>query len=94
MDSISVIKSSITALTDSGKYAEALAVIDLYIKDHDDSDEAWFIRGNIFRKQEQWKDAMDSYSKAMDINPSSPAKDAYAMIVEILNFYDMQRYNA
>lgn len=29
----------------------------------------------------------------MDINPDSPAKNAYAMVMDILNFYNKDMYN-
>ncbi len=77
----------------SGSLAEAIEALNKYISEHPESDEAWLLLGNAYRKQENWKEAMDAYFKASELNPDSPARDAYDHIVQILNFYDIQRFN-
>ena len=77
----------------SGSIAEAIEALNQYIKENPNSDEAWLLLGNAYRKQENWKDAMDAYTKATELNPDSPARDAYEHIVQILNSYDIQRFN-
>ena len=77
----------------SGSLAEAIEALNQYIKETPNSDEAWLLLGNAYRKTENWKEAMDAYYKAYEINPDSPARDAYEHIVQILNFYDIQRFN-
>lgn len=87
------IKQKTQELIKAGSLAKAVEVLTEHLQQNEECDEAWFMLGNAYRKSEDWKNAMDSYAKAMEINPESPAKDAYNMIVEILNFYDIQRYN-
>ncbi|NCC99499.1 MAG: tetratricopeptide repeat protein [Bacteroidia bacterium] len=87
------IKNTINALIQEGKYNDALVSINAYLAENQNSDEAWFLAGNVYRKMENWQGAMNAYIKAMDINPESPAKAAYGMIVSILDFYDKNRYN-
>ena len=40
-----------------------------------------------------WRLALNSYSEAMELNPASPAKDAYDSVMEILEFYNHDLYN-
>ena len=87
------IKNKIDDLMRQEKYDDALASINAYLAENKNSDEAWFLAGNVHRKMENWQGAMNAYIKAMDINPDSPAKAAYGMIVKILDFYDKNRYN-
>ena len=55
--------------------------------------EAYFIMGNAYRRMNNWRLAMNSYCEAMDLDPESPAKEAYDTIVEILDFYNHDLYN-
>ena len=87
------IKQQALELIKAGSLEKVVEVLKEYLKQNEGCDEAWLMLGNAYRRSEDWKNAMDSYAKAMEINPESPAKDAYNMIVEILNFYDIQRYN-
>lgn len=57
------------------------------------SDEAYFLLGNAYRKKEMMGEAMNAFIKAIEINPESPAKLAYAMLVEIMKFYHKDRFN-
>lgn len=55
--------------------------------------EAYFILGNAHRRMANWRLALNSYSEAMELNPASPAKDAYDSVMEILEFYNHDLYN-
>jgi len=57
------------------------------------SDEAFFLLGNAYRKKENWEFALNNYRKAADLNPDSPAKHAYKMVIDILNFYNKDMFN-
>lgn len=57
------------------------------------SDEAYFLLGNAYRKQEKMGEAMNAFLSAIEINPESPAKQAYEMLAEIMKFYHKDRYN-
>ncbi len=50
-------------------------------------------KGNAYRKQGQWDEAINCYLEAMEINPESPAATAYEMLMNILNFYNKDAYN-
>lgn len=50
-------------------------------------------RGNAFRKQGNWQEAINCYMEAIELNPDSPAVEAKAMLNDILNFYNKDAYN-
>ena len=56
-------------------------------------DWAYYLMGNAFRKQGNWQGALNSYQEAIQINPESPAADARAMVMDILNFYNKDMFN-
>lgn len=53
----------------------------------------FYLRGNAYRQLGEWGNAMSSYLEASDRDPDSPAKQAYAHALEILNFYNHDLYN-
>ncbi len=56
-------------------------------------DEVCYLLGNLYRKQSNWKEALQWYAQAIELNPESPALHAREMLLEIMNFYDKERYN-
>ncbi|MBO7637086.1 MAG: tetratricopeptide repeat protein [Paludibacteraceae bacterium] len=64
-----------------------------YISAHPESDEAYFLLGNAYRRQENWEFALNAYQQAMDLNAESPARMAYDAIQEVLAFYNKDMYN-
>ena len=58
-----------------------------------DLDFAYYILGNAYRKKGDWQGAINNYLEAMDINPNSPAKQAYEMANDILDFFNKDMYN-
>ena len=55
--------------------------------------EAWYRKGNDYRRQSDWKHAIDCYLEAVSIDPDSPAAEARQMLEDILNFYHKDAYN-
>lgn len=76
-----------------GKIDDAIRLLDEIIKDNPVSDEAFYLRGNAYRKRSDWKHALDNYLSAMELNPDSPAHQAYRMVIDILDFYNKDMYN-
>ena len=54
--------------------------------------EEWYLKGNEYRKQSDWKHAIDCYLEAIDLDPNSPAIEAKEMLDDILNFYNKDAY--
>ncbi len=76
-------------LIEKGDIDEAISKLNQYVQapSSDHKDEAFYLRGNIYRKLSNWKQALNDYQSAIDINPESPAKQAREMLMDILNFY-------
>ena len=83
----------IKQLIAAGQTDEAIRQLDAYITTHATADNAFYLRGNAYRKQGNWQQALNNYQYAMDINPESPAREARRMVIDILNFYNKDMYN-
>lgn len=83
----------IKQLISDGQTDEALQLIEAIIAQQPENDEAWYLRGNAYRKQQDVRMALNSYLKAMELNPDSPARQAHNMLIDILNFYNKDMYN-
>ena len=77
----------------AGNTDKAISLLTDFINKNPLSDEAFFLLGNAYRKNENWELALNNYRQAMDLNPDSPASYAYKMVIEILNFYNKDMFN-
>ena len=57
------------------------------------SDEAYYLLGNAYRKKGDWQNALNNYLEAIERNPESPAVQARKMLMDILNFYNKDMFN-
>ena len=85
--------NEIKQLIREGQTADAIRRLDAYLTDHPESDEAFFLRGNAYRKQGNSREALNNYLAAMELNPDSPAHRAYQSEIELLDFFDRNLYN-
>ncbi|MDR0895869.1 MAG: tetratricopeptide repeat protein [Prevotellaceae bacterium] len=86
--------TSIKELVDRGEVARAIRLLDdLVTVGVPPLDEAYYLRGNAYRKQGNWQQALNNYQHAIEINPQSPADQARRMVMDILNFYNKDIYN-
>lgn len=83
----------IKALIDANDTSEAIVLLDGLIDACPNCDELYFLRGNAYRKHNDWKHAMSDYCKAAELNPDSPAVAAYRAASRILDFYNKDLYN-
>ena len=82
------------ALLSEGRIDEAIASLREFIASSEvPSDRAYYLLGNAYRKKGDWQGAINNYLEAMEINPDSPAKNAYSIANEILDFYNKDMYN-
>ena len=73
---------------------EAIKELDQFIASNPDvDDEAFFLRGNAYRKLGNWQMALNNYLLAIEINPESPAVEARRMLMDIMEFYHKDMYN-
>ena len=63
---------TIKQLITDGKTDEAIRLLDEYIEKNASSDEAYYLRGNAYRKKGDIRQALNNYLTAMDLNPDSP----------------------
>lgn len=91
MDELKTIKEFIS----QDKADEAIEALDRLIASGSlpAADEAYYLRGNAYRKKGDWKRALDNYLEAIEINPESPAVHAREILMDILNFYNKDMYN-
>jgi tetratricopeptide (TPR) repeat protein len=83
----------IRALINEEKLDEAMQGIDEIIAKNTNQEMAYYLKGNIYRKKQDWQNAINNYSAAIEINPSSVAVGAKDMCIEILNFFNTDMYN-
>ncbi|MBE6301554.1 MAG: tetratricopeptide repeat protein [Parabacteroides distasonis] len=84
---------TIKQLISEGKTDEAIRLLDEYIQKEQTSDEAYYLRGNAYRKKGEVRQALNNYLIAMELNPESPAVIAHNQMISILNFYNKDMYN-
>ncbi len=78
---------------------DVIAHCDYIIENEDNDDnkifvaQLFYLRGNAYRQLGDWGKAMSSWLEAMDRDPQSPARQAYAHAIEILDFYNHDLYN-
>lgn len=85
--------NEIKSLIAEEKVEEAMQKVDEIITEDDKQEMAYYLKGNIYRKKQDWQNAINSYSQAIELNSSSPANDARNMCIEILNFFNTDMYN-
>lgn len=76
-----------------GRIDEAITLLEKYISGNQTSDEAFYLLGNAYRKKGNTREALNSYLQAIELNPESPAQQAYNMLMDILNFYNKDMFN-
>lgn len=76
-----------------GRLEEAIGKLDELIRSNASCDEAYYLRGNAYRKKNDWQQALNNYLTAIELNPESPAREAHDMLIRILEFYNKDMYN-
>ncbi|MCD8182372.1 MAG: tetratricopeptide repeat protein [Bacteroides sp.] len=85
---------TIKELINQGNAEQAIHLLDEILQtDFPEKDEAYYLRGNAFRKQGNWQQALNNYRYAIDLNPESPAVQAHQMAMDILNFFNKDMHN-
>lgn len=84
---------TIRQLINDNRTDEALRLLEEYIKKNASDDEAYYLQGNAYRKMGDIRLALNSYLKAIELNPDSPAQTAYNAQIRIMDFYNKDMYN-
>ena len=72
---------------------EAIRLLHQRLAERPDIDEAWYLLGRAHYKRGETRQALNAYLRAMEINPESPAREAYNMAIRVLDFYNKDMYN-
>jgi len=78
---------------DTCDYARAITELSEYILLNPMDDNAYYMRGNVYRKMEMFGDALNDYSKAVALNPQSPAVITIEILNEILAYRNTDLLN-
>ena len=84
---------TIRQLINDNNTDEALRLLNVYIKKNASDDEAFYLRGNVYRKMGDIRQALNNYLTAIELNPDSPAQTAYNAQIKILDFYNKDMFN-
>ena len=84
---------TIKQLISEGKTDEAIFLLEEFIEKNKTSDEAYYLKGNAYRKKGDVRRALNNYLIAIELNPNSPAVIAHNQMISILNFYNKDMYN-
>lgn len=84
---------SIKKLIYDGQVDEAIQRLNSHIESHPEADEAYYLRGNAYRKLGDNRMALNNYLQAIALNPDSPAQEAHNMLIRILDYYNKDVYN-
>ncbi len=81
-------------LIDDGRADKAIDMLSGAVNLDDSTDgELFYLLGNAYRKKGDWQQAINNYLEAVERNPESPAAEAHAMLMNILNFRNTELYN-
>lgn len=78
----------------NGHIKDAISLLDQLITTHPElAAEAYYLKGNAYRKTGDWQRALNNYQEAINLNPEGPATEARNMVMDILNFYNKDMFN-
>lgn len=80
-------------MLDKGHIDDAIMALEAFILENKDSAQAYYMLGNAYCRRNDWKHAIENYCSAIELNPDSPAVEAYNKVQEILSFYCHDLYN-
>ncbi|MDR0661393.1 MAG: tetratricopeptide repeat protein [Prevotellaceae bacterium] len=79
-------KEKIQRLIDDASHDEALNILNKQIEDNPQDDEAYYLRGGLYKQLGKWGESLSDLNKAIAINPESPAVTLRTMLQEIIDF--------
>ncbi|MCD8263253.1 MAG: tetratricopeptide repeat protein [Tannerellaceae bacterium] len=84
---------TIRQLITEGKTDQAICLLDKILGENAHDPVAYYLRGNAYRKQGDFRQALNNYLSAIEIDPGSPAVEAHKMLMGIMKFYNKNLYN-
>ena len=79
-------KEAVQKLIEESRYDEALNMLNERIKKCSDDDEAYYLRGALYKQLGKWGESLSDLNKAIAINPESPAVILRQLLQDIVDF--------
>ena len=87
-------EEEVRSLLEADRCDDAIALLTSFREGGGEMDDTlYYLLGNAWRKNGNWKQAMDNYLEALALNPQSPAGQALEMANDILAFFNKDMYN-
>lgn len=84
---------NIQQLIDQNRFEEAQAAIEIYIAGNSSDDEAYFIRGKLSWREQNYAAAVSDFEAAVAINPDSGARHALELARDVFDYYNPDLLN-
>ena len=57
------------------------------------TEQEWIAKGKEAYARQDWKECLDAYAEAIQLNPASEAVELRKMTMNIVEFYNKDQYN-
>ena len=84
---------NIQQLIDENRFDEAGVAIDLYLHENIHDDEAYFVRGKLSWRLQNYSAAVTDFETAVSINPNSGARHALELARDVFDYYNPDLLN-
>lgn len=85
--------SDIEALLRAGELEEAHQSLRDFVGREPGNPQAWYMLGNLYRRQQLWGEAINTLNKAKLLDPDGPADAAIESIYNIIRFVNKDLMN-
>lgn len=83
----------IKELIENNELEAALERVEERLANDENDDMAYFLKGMICWKDNDWAGTIENYHKAMELNPDGPGGEALVITMQIINFSNPQIFN-
>lgn len=88
-----MLPEKIMTLINDGNTAEAIKLLSRYVSEQVDDDFAYYVMGRLYWQQGNHAEAVNSYRRAIAINPDSKARHALEMATDVFDFFNPDLLN-
>ncbi len=85
-ETIEEFSARMTLLMNEGRADEAIRNIEEKLAANPADDALHYLLGNAYRRLSNWQKALEHYAEAIELNSESPARQAKAMLTDILDY--------
>lgn len=84
---------NIQQLIDENRFDEAMSQINIFINQNDGDDEAYFIRGKLSWRLQNYSAAVTDFETAVSLNSDSGAQHALELARDVFDYYNPDLLN-